>query len=92
MVKNTGGKNRYRRKALSIRFSTDVRRHRQLADIEFQPPHHPAECLNKHGDIDVIDLEGFWFDRLNPQRLSMPIRTENGFQLEFGHRAILLHH
>src|SRR6266446_4818608 len=75
VVKNAGGKNRYRREALSIGFSTDVRRDRHLADVVFQPAHHPAECLNKHRHIDVIDLECSWFDRLIPQGPGMTIRT-----------------
>src|SRR5881409_3321003 len=89
VMKHTRRKNRYRGKSLSIRLRTDVRRHRQLADIEFKSTHHPAECLNEDGDIDVIDLEGFRLDGLISQRFGMPIRTKGGFQLEFGHRQIL---
>src|SRR2546430_3668029 len=59
VMKHTRRKNRYRGKSLSIRLRADVGRHRQLADIEFQPPYHPAECLNQDRNIDVIDLEVF---------------------------------
>src|SRR5438093_8963595 len=89
VMKNARRKDRYRRKPLSIRLRADVSRHRQFADVKLQPTYHPAECLNQDRNIDVIDLEGFWFDGLIPQGLRVSIRTKDGFQLEFSHRVIL---
>src|SRR4029434_5022432 len=80
MVKNSGGENGYRGEGLSMCLGTEICRKRELANIEFRTPHHPAECLNQNGDVLIFHLKALGLDRAIPERLGVSKRAKNGFK------------
>ena len=89
MVERAHRKYRDGREPHAVRLGRQVRRDRHLGDVEFEPAHHPAECLDDHRHLFEVEGARARYDGAVLQRLRVRIRDERALVRRRGHYWII---
>ena len=88
MMKRAHREDGNRGERLAVGARAQVRRHRQLADVEVEVAHHSAKRVDDDRHVFELEVERARLHRPVLERLGVPARRERGLQ-SFGHTIML---